>query len=198
MDGNTVNEQKPTGAFRPNLSFYHANAKGTGSAVKMNLHPAYGTTDGCVMMTIANQMTVGDRRGPNPTYPRFDWERALCVKLDFNDLTHVLQVMRGECESINDGKGLYHTSAKGATSIRLAHFTETAQGYMLDVCRKSGKGGEDENRARILFSPAEALGLCAALSGAMCFICFGIPMAVSGDAAAGQADTRRMRDATSA
>ena len=199
MDSKTMNEQRPTGTFRPSLRFFHANAKGTGSAVRMSLLPAYDTTDGCIMLTIANQASVGARRGPNPTYPRFDWENALCVKLDFNDLTKVLQVLRGACESINDGKGLYHTSAKGATSIRLTHAVDTVQeGYVLDVCRKTGKGGDDENRARIMFSSAEALGLCEALSGAMCFICFGMPMPVSRGAAAGQAEPRRMDDATAA
>ena len=47
------------GSIRPSLCFYHANPKGTGSAVKMNLHPAHDYTDGCIMLKIANQMTVG-------------------------------------------------------------------------------------------------------------------------------------------
>lgn len=63
---------------RPALAFYHANAKGTGCAVKMTLHPATVdasgiTTDGYIELTAANQMTVGNRLGPNPTFPKFDW-----------------------------------------------------------------------------------------------------------------------------
>jgi len=54
------NERQPVGQFRPSFRFYHANPKGTGSAVKMNLHPAHDDEDGCIMLTIANQKTVGN------------------------------------------------------------------------------------------------------------------------------------------
>ena len=169
-------EQQPAVRYRPNLCFYHANQKGTGSAVKMNLHPAHDNVDGCIMMSIANQRTVGDRNGPTPTFPTFDWEGAIHVKLDFGDLTQVLQVFRGECESINDGKGLFHRSAKASTSIRLAHRLEPVPGYVLDVCRKQNGGGADETRAWMLFGDAEALGLQEAIAGSMYLISFGIPI----------------------
>ena len=73
--------------YRPSLVFYRANAKCTGCAMKMELHPAHGDTSGCIMATLASQKTVGDYRGPNPIYPTFDWENAICVKLDFIDLS---------------------------------------------------------------------------------------------------------------
>ena len=169
-------EQQPAVRYRPNLCFYHANQKGTGSAVKMNLHPAHDNTDGCIMLSIANQRTVGDRNGPTPTFPTFDWDGAIHVKLDFSDLTQMLQVFRGECESINEGKGLYHRSTKAATSIRLAHLIEPVSGYMLDVCRKQNNCNEDGTRARMLFGTAEALGLKEAIAGSMYLIGFGIPI----------------------
>lgn len=169
-------EQQPVARYRPNLCFYHANLKGTGSAVKMNLHPAHDNTDGCIMLSIANQRTVGDRNGPTPTFSTFDWEGAIHVKLDFGDLTQMLQVFRGECESINDGKGLYHRSSKGATSIRLAHLIEPVSGYMLDVCRKLNGDSDDGTRARMMFGAAEALGLQEAIAGSMYLIGFGIPI----------------------
>ena len=169
-------EQKPVGRYRPSLCLYHANQKGSGSAVKMNLHPAHDNTDGCIMLSIANQRTIGDRHGPAPTFPTFDWEGAIHVKLDFGDLTQMLRVFRGECESINDGKGLYHRSAKGATSIRLSHLIEPVPGYMLEICRKLDGDAEDGTRARMLFSSAEALGLCEAVTGSMHLICFGLPI----------------------
>ena len=186
MNAENNNQQNQPGNRRPSLCFYHANPKGTGSAARMNLHPAHDMTDGCVMLRIANQMTVGDRRGPNPTFPRFDWENSLCVKLAFEDLTEMLRVFRGECESINDGKGLFHRSPKGLTNIRLRHLLGPVQGYSLDVYR-------GESRAGILLNPAEALGLCESISGALYLVSFGIPMLVPHDTSAYEAQAREVR-----
>jgi len=195
---NTDSRQQEIGRFRPNLTFYHANPKGTGSAVQMNLHPAHDDTDGCIMLKMANQMTVGDRRGPNPTFSRFDWENAMCVKLDFSDLTQILQVLRGECESINDGKGLYHVSPRGSAIIRLSHLVEPVAGYMLDISRRPTGGGEVENRGRMLLSPSEALGLCETIAGSLYLVSFGIPMLVPHDTSVYRTETREIRNATAA
>ena len=183
-NGEDRGQQQAIGRYRPNLCLYHANAKGTGSALKMNLHPAHDNTDGSIMLTIANQMTVGNRAAPRPTFATFDWENAICVKLDFGDLTQLLQVMRGMCESVNDGKGLYHRSHRGATSVRFCHRIDPVPGYLLEVFRKPFDGEEAECRASFVFSSAEALGVCEAVSGAMCIVAFGIPMLVPHDTAA--------------
>ena len=37
-----VSEYERAPGFRPRLAIYHANAKGTGCAIKMELHPAVG------------------------------------------------------------------------------------------------------------------------------------------------------------
>ena len=194
---NQQGEERPLGQYRPNLAFYRANPKGTGCAVKMNLHPAHDDTDGCIMLTMANQQTVGNRMGPNPTFPTFDWENAITVKLDFNDLTQVLQVLRGETESINDCKGLYHRSPRGVTGIRFSHLIDPVSGYSLDISRKTGKEGE-ETRAHFLFNPAEALGICEAIAGAMYIVAFGIPMLVPHDASAYRNEAKAIRHAAAA
>lgn len=193
------NERKEElcGQYRPKLTLYHPNAKGTGCAVSMELHPAHDRTDGSIMLRAANQMTVGDKRGPTPTFPRFDWDGAISVKLDFNDLCKVLQVFRGECESIEDGRGLYHRSPRAATRIVLRHLIEPVAGYSLELYRMP-VGGESETRAHILFSSAEALGLCESIAGAMSVITFGIPMLVPHDTSAYEAETREMRHASAA
>jgi len=192
------NETKPVGRYRPNLCFYHANPKGTGSAAQMNLHPAHDDMDGCIMLTMANQMTVGNRLGPEPTFSRFDWENAMTVKLDFSDLTQILQVLRGECESLGEGKGLYHLSARGSAIIRLSHLVDPVVGYMLDISRKPVGGGDVENRARMLLSPAEALGLCETIAGSLYLISFGIPMLLPHETAIYRAETREAFDASAA
>ena len=89
-----VNEYERAPGFRPRLAIYHANAKGTGCAIKMELHPAVGAADGSIFCTFAAQKTVGNRLGPNPTFPTFDWDGAITVKLAFDDLTKMQQVFR--------------------------------------------------------------------------------------------------------
>ena len=161
---------------RPALTMYHPNGKGTGSAIRLELHPAHDDTAGSIMATIATQLTTGDRLGSMPVYPRFDWDGAITVKLDFTDISKMLQVFRGECESIEDGRGLFHKSTRGTTKITLRHIVEPINGYMLEVYRKTS-GSEDSN-ARIFLSPYEAFGLATAIESSMGVICFGIPMVI--------------------
>ena len=170
-----VNEYERAPGFRPRLAFYHANPKGTGCAIQMSLHPAHDYEDGGIYMRLANQATVGNPMGPNPTFPRFDWENAISVKLDFNDLSRFLQVMRGECESIEGDRGLWHRTAKGSTNITFRHLVDPVSGYVLTVNFKSADG--EEARAQTLLSPAEALGLCEAFSASMIYVAFGVPNA---------------------
>ena len=168
--------KRPLGSFRPKLAFYHANARGTGGALQLELHPAHDDTDGSIMATFATQLTIGDRLGAVPVYPRFDWEGAITVKLDFTDISKMLQVFRGECESLEYGRGLFHKSTRGTTKIILSHIVEPINGYMLEVYRKTSDS-EDSN-ARIFLSPYEALGLATAIESSMGVICFGIPMVI--------------------
>ena len=191
------NEQQPLGQYRPSLCFYHASSKGTGSAVKMQLHPAHDDTDGCVMLTIANQMTVGNPRAETPSYARFDWENAICVKLDFNDLCRILQVFRGECESIDGDHGLFHQTARASTKIQLRHLLEPVSGYSLEVYRNLREGGAGTH-GHIIITTAEATGLCEAIAGSMSVICFGIPMLVAHDTSAYEAQEREFRNASAA
>ena len=158
------------------MTMYHPNGKGTGSAIRLELHPAHDDIAGSIMATIATQLTTGGRLGAVPVYPRFDWEGAITVKLDFTDISKMLQVFRGECESLEDGRGLFHKSTRGTTKIILSHIVEPINGYMLEVSRKTSDS-EDSN-ARIFLSPYEAFGLATAIESSMGVICFGIPMVI--------------------
>ena len=160
---------------RPTLTMYHPNGKGTGSAIRIELHPAHDDTAGSIMATIATQLTTGNCMGSMPVYPRFDWEGAITVKLDFTDISKMLQVFRGECESLEYGRGLFHKSTRGTTKIILSHIVEPIHGYMLEFYRKTS---EEDSNARIFLSPYEALGLVTAIESSMGVICFGIPMVI--------------------
>ena len=162
--------------YRPSLVFYKANAKCTGCAMKMELHPAHDQTSGCIMMSLASQKTVGDYRGPNPTFPTFDWENPITVKLDFTDLSKMLQVFRGEYESIEEGRGLVHRSPSGLAYIRLAHLVEPIPGYRLEV--EFYAGALRVEKRTVMLAPYEALGLVAAIESSLGVICFGVPVDV--------------------
>ena len=194
MNNETNNKtMPPPGSYRPKLAFYHASPKGTECAATLELHPAHDDVDGSIWLCAANQMTIGNRMGPNPTFPRFDWENRICVKLDFNDLCAMLQVFRGECESINGDHGLYHRTAKATTKIRLRHLVDPVSGYSLELYKTPAGGGE-ESRAHLLLSSAEALGLCESIAGAMYLVSFGIPMLVPHDTTAYRREAREARD----
>lgn len=181
---------------RPSQRFFHANVKGTGSALSLELHPAHDRVDGSIMLSMASQMTVGDVRGPNPTFPTFDWEGKMTVKLDFADLSKMLQVFRGECESLEDGHGLFHRSPQFSTRILLRHLIDPVPCYSLELYR-SMPGAEDR-RARFVFTPWEALGLAEAIAGSMAVITFGIPMVVPHDTSAYRSAVREMGNASAA
>ena len=156
------------------MTIYHPNSSGTGSAIRLELHPAHDDIAGSIMATIATQLTTGNCMGSMLVYPRFDWDGAITVKLDFTDISKMLQVFLGECESLEDGRGLFHKSPRGTTKIILRHIVEPINGYMLEVSRKTSDS-KDSN-ARIFLSPYEALGLATAIESSMGVICFGIPM----------------------
>lgn len=151
--------------MKASLKLYHPNSKKTGAAMVLKLYPADGDANGCILMQMANQCESVDG------YPRFDWEDAITVKLDFGDLSKMLQVFRGECESLEDGRGLFHQSTRAWTKVMLRHLVDPQQGYMLEVSRTNRD--EKVANARIFLYPHEALGLTAAIESSMGVICFG-------------------------
>ena len=160
----------------PCLRFYHPNAKGTGCAMVMKLHPADATQDGFIVVSFANQMTVGNPHGDNPTFPKFDWDNRVDVVLDFNDLCAILQVLRGETESVHEGRGIFHKYKECCQRIHLRHLIDPVCGYSFEVFETPANGC-DEKRAHMLLSPAESLGILESIAGSMYLIAFGSPYA---------------------
>ena len=140
----------------------------------MKLRPADATHDGFIVVSFANQMTVGDPTGDNPTFPKFDWENKVNVVLDFNDLCAILQVLRGETESIYDGRGIFHKYKECCQKMRLRHLIGPVRGYSFEGGEVPANGG-DKKCVHMLLSPAESLGLHEAIAGSMYLIAFGSP-----------------------
>ncbi len=182
--------------YRPSLAFYHPKPTGAGSALKLELHPAHDQTDGSIWATIAPQIAKADFSSPTPTYARFGWENAIVTKLDFTDLTKMLMVFRGESESIEDGKGLIHRTARGITRILLRHVCDTKDGYSLEFYRTATD--HTESSAYIFLTRSEVVGLVAAIESSFGVICFGIPMVLQRDTSAYRAAQKEMRNAPAA
>ena len=158
----------------PCLRLYHPNGKGTGCAMVMKLRPADATQDGFIVVSFANQMTVGNPHGDNPTFPKFDWENCVDVVLDFNDLCAILQVLRGETESVREGRGIFHKYKECCQKIQMRHLIDPVCGYSFDVLETSANGS-DEKRMHMLLSRAESLGICESIAGSMYLVAFGVP-----------------------
>ena len=43
-------QMAPIGKYRPALTLYHPNGKGTGGAMELKLHPAHDDVDGSIML----------------------------------------------------------------------------------------------------------------------------------------------------
>ena len=108
----------------------------------MKLRPADATQDGFIVVSFANQMTVGNPHGDNPTFPKFDWENCVDVVLDFYDLCAILQVLRGETESVREGRGIFHKYKECCQKIKFSHIVEPVCGYSFDVLETSANGSD--------------------------------------------------------
>jgi len=163
--------------FRPRLSFYHANGKGTGSAAQFEVVPACGDRDGAVFLTLAQQKSVasGSAEHGNRQHATFDWQNRVTVKLNFSDLCQMVPVFKGQAATIGDGKGLYHDSRNTTTLINLTRQSEPYTGLALEVSRRGKAESEQALRLRIVFNAAEAFGLGAVLEQVLGLLAFGIP-----------------------
>lgn len=172
---NAVNPTPARPAFRRHAydPYYRANLKGTGSALKLELHPAHDDVQGSVFVQLAAQRSIPSRQNGVVVHATFDWQNGICLKLDRTDLGLMLQVLRGMQESILDDKGLYHQSASGCTNIKFTHQIDPHPGYMLSVWKNKSDG--TQQKGYYFFSPDEALSLMLALEQAMLYVCFGIP-----------------------
>lgn len=154
--------------YSPRLVFYHPNARGSGCAVQFDLRPAASDREGCLFAAFANQKSLaGGGRSDTPRQAAtFAWGEKITVKLNFSDVCQLLMVLEGRAASAGDGKGLFHDTGETSTVIHMSRVTEPVAGIAFEVSKKRKNAPEAPQRARILFTEAEALGL-ARLFGAL-------------------------------
>lgn len=142
------------------LVLAHPNAKCTGCKIELSLIPAREGREGCINMYMKKQSSIIE----------WDEENYGLISLTFNDVANILQVFRGELESIREGKGIYHIYGRSEGQIpvvfHMRHIIEPCQGYRIEL-----KDGSDT--FHFLLTPAEALGLCCSFEMALHRIAFG-------------------------
>ena len=163
------------GAWPDRTTICHANSGGTGSAIRFELHPARGKIAGYLFVELARQRTVASQQGEMPVFATFDWANKICCKMGLGDIAQMLMVFRGMQESIQDGKGLFHRSAKANAVIKFAHRIEPKPGYVFSVSCKPFDG--ELRDAFFIFRPEEAVWFSTALESAMGVLVFGVPSA---------------------
>lgn len=175
MNGNTrtTTEEYPSDYKGRSICFYHPNARGTGSALRIEPRANRHDADryNCFFIELAGQKTMAGReRGAN-TYATFDWDNKITVKLGFPDICEILMVLEGRVPHIGgDRKGLYHASKQGNTLIALARDAQRGT-YYLSLSRKRN-GDSDAQRIGIGLSEAEATGLRCLLQTGLFFVTF--------------------------
>lgn len=140
------------------LELRHPNAKGTGSALRIAYVRELGAKSRTLTVAIAPQNCGGGEP--------FVWESGVSYALDFTDAAHMLQVFRGECESIHEGKGLFQPTEDATNVFQLNHDISATFGYAVEISNHF-KVPHDICRGRFVLTPAESLGLCEAISGMM-------------------------------
>ena len=165
------------GPWPDRTSICHPSPSGKGSAIRFELHPAHGRIAGHIFIEVARQKSVASVQGEVTTFATFDWENKICCKMGLGDLAQMMMVFRGMQESIQDGKGLFHRSAKANTVIKFSHQIEPRPGYMFSASCKPFDG--ELRSAFFVFHPEEAVCFSTALEAAMGVLVFGVPSASS-------------------
>ena len=158
--------------YNGRLTFYHANAKGTGAAVRLELkiHTDAKSGNGCFFLEMAQQKTTATRTREDRTPATFDWASKATVRLDFADVCEFLTVLEGRQPQVGGQRnGLYH-EAKGLNTMITFKCNEERGGYNLAISRKRGE--EQVFRGHILISASEGVGLRSVFQAGLFYMAF--------------------------
>jgi len=152
--------------WRGRLCFYHPTNAGSGAVARLEFHAATPEREGCFFLEMARQKTTATRGADGRNGATFDWENKTIVKLGFADVCGLLLVLDGRCDQAGNGRGLFHDTAEANTVITFRRQAEPA-GYALEISRKGKQSNSEAQRARVLLSEGEGLGLQRVFSASL-------------------------------
>lgn len=135
----------------PEVAIIHNNVRGTGSTFKLSMTSADINGAGCVEISISHQ-TGGDGHQ---------------VRLGLVDVCKLLQVFRGECESVDDGRGIIAKDGESFVRVCLDHKFDPIPCYHLTITNA-------DDTASFNFTSAESYGIVALLERGVSFISLGL------------------------
>lgn len=142
------------------ITLYRPNGKGTGAKARF----ATETDGGLLSIELTPQKTVASLSdGTTRSFPTFDTTRKSRITLQALDLAEMLMVLRGERESIADGKGIYVIKQGVTCCLQFSHVIEPRCGYNLTVATSFADGIAYRNS--IFLGMSEALFLSLAIEG---------------------------------
>ena len=136
------------------LKIFRPNSKWTGALLRVAL-----TDRGNIKFSIYPQMQ-SDGIG----IPGFSKEDGVSFIVDWRDLAEMLMVFRGECESLEDGKGILCIHKDGWSKIMLRNVIEPMHHYALDIYDSRS---DVERHWDFQLSLPEALGLSLIIEGVL-------------------------------
>jgi hypothetical protein len=169
----TTQTQERTVNPNGRLLFYHPNARGTGTAIRVELRMNRQPTDryNCFFLEMARQKTRPERTEHEKTPATFDWEAKATVKLDFLDVCEFLSVFEGRRPHAGSSpQGIYHENGNSNTLIGL-HKNLDGEGYLLSLSRRS-KDGQQVFKGHMMLTEPEAIGLRSVLQAGLFYMTF--------------------------
>lgn len=148
------------------ITLFHANAKGTGSLLRVELTPAVDGEHGFVTVGIVPQDSSVD-------YPTYDIVKELSIDLDPVECTQMIEVLRGVTESIEDGRGIFKREEGGGVVLEMSHVIDPVPGFHVVIKRRASVDTPEE-RLKFRLTTTEGWMLSIALERAVPAIAFGI------------------------
>lgn len=150
--------------YLPAATIYHGNYRNTGSAMALRVKAATMKQTGYMQVELAKQAEAGDKN--KNTFHRFDWANRITLRFTLVECGEILGVLRGNAESLRDGAGIIHKTAK----FTMRHTVEPLPGYEVKVV--VSKDGKD-TAVSIMLTMEEGYAIGAAMGAAMGSIAFG-------------------------
>jgi len=161
-----MNEENTARLERPCIRMMHPNTKKSGSMLVVKMNPAHGEVEGRMEFTLLPQDEGKDG------LPCFS-NQGISMSLTSVEVAMLLEVLRGYCESLCEGRGIFHRCADVMKKMTFQHTIEPIPGYIISMYAK-------DMHITFHLNLAEALVLSEAMASSLVYMAFGFPVGMEG------------------